>query len=132
MDRRFRVLVALCFSLGCIALCAGEPVRITVDVAAAGQRMAPTMHGLFFEDINYAADGGLYAELVENRSFEHRDPKHAWVEAARGKASGSMAIETETPLNAANTHFLRLEVSDSGEGGYGVASSTGFATIRRE
>jgi alpha-L-arabinofuranosidase len=129
VDRRFRVLVVLCFSLGCsIVLCAGEPVRITVDVAAPGQRMAPTMHGLFFEDINYAADGGLYAELVENRSFEHRDPKHAWVEAARGKASGSMAVAREAPLNAANTHFLRLEVSDPGEGGYGVANG-GFDGI---
>lgn len=131
MDRRSRVLVAFGFLVRCPILPgaeAGESVRITVEADAPGQPIAPTMHGLFFEDINYAADGGLYAELVENRSFEHGDPKHAWVEAARGKARGSMTIETEAPLNASNTRFLRLEVADPGEGGYGVANA-GFDGI---
>ncbi|MFF7563539.1 alpha-L-arabinofuranosidase C-terminal domain-containing protein [Streptomyces pseudovenezuelae] len=44
---------------------------ITVDPAAKGPRIDDTMYGVFFEDINRAADGGLYAELVQNRSFEY-------------------------------------------------------------
>ncbi len=44
---------------------------ITVDPAAKGARIDDTMYGVFFEDINRAADGGLYAELVQNRSFEY-------------------------------------------------------------
>lgn len=49
---------------------------IVIDVAAGktGAVVQPTMYGIFFEDINYAADGGLYAELVKNRSFEF--PQH--------------------------------------------------------
>ena len=41
-----------------------------VNLKKAGAPIQPTMYGIFFEDINYAADGGLYAELVKNRSFE--------------------------------------------------------------
>ena len=58
------------------------PVTWNVDIAGAGPVVSPTMHGIFFEDINYAGDGGLYAELVENRSFEHKVGMHAWT---RGK-----------------------------------------------
>ena len=43
---------------------------MTVDTKKAGAPIQNTMYGLFFEDINYAADGGLYGELVKNRSFE--------------------------------------------------------------
>lgn len=44
---------------------------ISVDPAAQGAAIDDTMYGVFFEDINRAADGGLYAELVQNRSFEY-------------------------------------------------------------
>ena len=64
-----------------------EPASIVVQGAAPGLPVAPTMFGLFFEDINYGADGGLYAELVENRSFEHGQPLHGWNTVARGAAS---------------------------------------------
>jgi hypothetical protein len=54
------------------------------------------MHGLFFEDINYAADGGLYAELVQNRSFEHRDRLFSWSQARRGGGEGTVAVALMT------------------------------------
>ena len=38
-----------------------------------GEKISPEMIGLFFEDINFAADGGLYAEMIENRSFEAKE-----------------------------------------------------------
>ncbi|MCF0258019.1 MAG: alpha-L-arabinofuranosidase, partial [Bacteroides heparinolyticus] len=44
--------------------------ELVVQTKRVGAEIQPTMYGLFFEDINYAADGGLYAELVKNRSFE--------------------------------------------------------------
>jgi len=47
---------------------------LTVHVNKPGAPIAPTMWGIFFEDINLAADGGLYAELVKNRSFEFNNP----------------------------------------------------------
>lgn len=45
-------------------------VNINVDVSNKGVAMSPNLYGIFYEDINHAADGGLYAELAENRSFE--------------------------------------------------------------
>jgi hypothetical protein len=50
---------------------AGESAHVTVDMDKPGQVIPPTLHGLFFEDINYASDGGLYAELIQNHSFEN-------------------------------------------------------------
>ena len=45
-------------------------VTILKILKTKGENISPNMIGLFFEDINFAADGGLYAELIENRSFE--------------------------------------------------------------
>ena len=93
-----------------------------------GLAVPTTMHGLFFEDINYGADGGLYAELVQNRSFEDREPLYSWSEVASAGASGRLVIESESPLNANNLHFLRMYVAKAGDLGYGVANS-GFDGI---
>lgn len=67
------------------------------------------LFGIFFEDINHAADGGLYAELVQNRSFEFApiDNKEynsltAWEKSDNAKWS----VECESPLNEENTHYL--------------------------
>jgi hypothetical protein len=61
-------------------LVAAESVRVTVDVDKPGHVIPATLHGLFFEDINYAGDGGLYAELIQNRSFEDDEPLYGWSE----------------------------------------------------
>lgn len=82
--------------------------RITVDTRAPGVGVSPTMFGVFFEDINYGADGGLYAELVQNRSFEHRDALHAW--SKLGERASSLAIATEQPIHTNNPKFLRLNL----------------------
>ena len=55
------------------ALTANAQVKINVDVANPGVKVSPNLYGIFFEDINHAADGGLYAELISNRSFEDSD-----------------------------------------------------------
>jgi len=102
---------------------AAQPAQISVQVNPPGIAVASTMHGLFFEDINYAADGGLYAEMIQNRSFEDREPLFAWSEVARAGAQGQFTAESEQPLNVNNTHFLRLLVTDPGKQGYGVANS---------
>ncbi len=51
-----------------------------VDVNNQGKVVEPTLYGIFFEDINFAADGGLYAELIKNRSFEFYEPMMGWSE----------------------------------------------------
>lgn len=107
---------------------AAESARITVDVDKPGHAMPATMHGLFFEDINYGADGGLYAELIQNRSFEDDEPLYSWSEAAIGDAKGRLRVVSESPLNANNLHFLRIYVSNPGSQGYG-AENSGFDGI---
>ena len=106
---------------------AAPEVTWTVDVAGSGPVVSPTMHGIFFEDINFAGDGGLYAELVENRSFEHKIGMHAWREEKRGIAAGKQAFADADPIHPNNPRFLRLDVSTVGEG-YGV-SNLGYGGI---
>ena len=75
---------------------------ITVNAKKAGAPIQPTMYGIFFEDINFAADGGLYAELVKNRSFEF-SPDHlmGW------QAFGKVDIKNDGPFER-NPHYARL------------------------
>ncbi len=109
------------------AVLTAEPLKWTVDTSGNGPLVSPTMHGIFFEDINYAADGGLYAELVENRSFEHRNGMHAWAEVKGSQATGSISLEAEQPIHANNPRYLRINTMAAGEG-YGIANS-GFGGI---
>ncbi|MDE5740065.1 MAG: alpha-L-arabinofuranosidase [Bacteroidaceae bacterium] len=58
-----------------------EKVAVTLNVAEKGAPVSPSMYGVFFEEINHAGDGGLYAELVQNRSFEEKEmPEGYYVE----------------------------------------------------
>jgi len=56
----------------------GAVMNLILDASDTGIKVQPTMYGIFFEDINFAADGGLYAELIKNRSFEFPDAKMGW------------------------------------------------------
>lgn len=100
----------LSFALIAGAVSAGE-TQITVQVHQPGKRISPDLFGLTFEDINYAADGGLCAELVQNRSFEctSRDnPKWnsltAWKLIQRDGSQGAVSVESNAPLHANNPH----------------------------
>jgi len=78
------------------------------------------MHGVFFEDINYGADGGLYAELLPNRSFENRESLFGWTILNIGGA-GDVVITNSNPLNANNPNYARLVVKNAGQG-FGLAN----------
>jgi hypothetical protein len=52
--------------------------KLSIDISKKGVKVSPTQSGLFFEDINHAADGGLYAELIRNRSFEDAITPDFW------------------------------------------------------
>ena len=75
---------------------------IDIQVSKPGAPIQPTMYGIFFEDINFAADGGLYAELIKNRSFEFpQDPLQGW------KAFGRVEVRGDGPFDR-NPHYVRL------------------------
>ncbi|MDR0566454.1 MAG: carbohydrate binding domain-containing protein [Prevotellaceae bacterium] len=75
--------------------------EMRVDVKKPGAPIQPTMYGLFFEDINYGADGGLYAELVKNRSFEFPQRLMAW------KTFGRVEVLADGPFER-TPHYVRL------------------------
>jgi alpha-L-arabinofuranosidase len=98
----------------------------------AAKAISPNLFGIFFEDINYAADGGLYAELVQNRSFEysasdHRDwnPLTAWQFTKEGFSYGTMSVETSAPIHPNNPHYIVLNIEEVGREGVGL-NNTGF------
>src|SRR5215510_6603269 len=100
---------------------------VTVQVDRPGAAISPTMFGLFFEDINFGADGGLYPERIKNRSFEFPDPMMGWKRLARGEAKGTLQIyDAGSRNNRPNAHYLQIK-ADSG-GGFG-ASNEGFRGI---
>src|SRR5437667_1424659 len=82
---------------------------IEVQVDKPGHKIAPTLWGIFFEDINLSADGGIYPELVRNRSFEDSDKPETWKLNAPDGAT-EMAIDSSRPLNPLNRHSLRIRV----------------------
>ena len=87
----------------------------TLDFKDTGIKIQPTMYGIFFEDINFAADGGLYAELVKNRSFEFEQPLLGWNQPnsdrhSLNEKSGFATIIKTT--HAANKNTCRIQVNN--------------------
>src|SRR5688572_18129316 len=109
-----RLSVALSFLVTLNGL--AEPVKLTVQADQPGASINSAMWGIFFEDINLGADGGLYAELVKNRSYEFPDPMMGWTKEASSSAKGSLAIETEKPFSMVNSKYLRIKSDSSGFG----------------
>ena len=90
-------------------LCIAEPSTLTIETSQPGVAINHGMWGIFFEDINFGADGGLYAEMVKNRGFEFPDPLMGWIKIINNVAHGEVSIRDENPFNAANPHYVRLE-----------------------
>ncbi|HWV99331.1 MAG TPA: alpha-L-arabinofuranosidase C-terminal domain-containing protein [Candidatus Acidoferrum sp.] len=118
------VILIVCLVIGSVpSLQASEPITITIRADQPGAAINPAMWGVFFEDINFGADGGLYAELVKNRSFEFPDPLMGWSRLAPGNARGNLEISTQAPFDTDNPHYLRI--TSEGTGLFGV-SNEGF------
>ncbi len=90
------VLILLAFKAS------SQETTIRVDAKKPGITIQPTMYGIFFEDINFGADGGLYAELIKNRSFEFDNPLLGW------SAFGNVQIMNEEPCFERNPNYARL------------------------
>jgi len=73
-----------------------------IDIQKVGSPIQSTMYGIFFEDINFGADGGLYAELIKNRSFEFENPWGGW------EPFGDVSIAEKNPCFNKNPHYAHL------------------------
>ena len=94
----------------------GQVNKLVVDVSNSKAKIQPTMYGIFFEDINFAADGGLYAEMIKNRGFEFEKPMTGWIEPntnrfSLNKNSGSAEIIKTEDIKS-NRNICRVTINN--------------------
>lgn len=91
--------------------------ELTVDMSETIAPIQPTMYGIFFEDINFAADGGLYAEMIKNRSFEFTIPMMGWSQPNSDRHSynneSGYALPVKYFEGEGNLNFLRVQVKNA-------------------
>jgi alpha-L-arabinofuranosidase len=143
MKHRFTSIIAL---LLISVLAFSQPLKIKVDVANPGAEINRGMYGIFYEDINHAGEGGLYAELINNRSFEaarmpedmYREGHHirnrqnwklywpqpdslfAWSISLTGGVKGQINLSDELPLNEFNPNSMCMNIENLGAGKFSV------------
>ena len=103
-----------------IQLFAQHVSEITLQADKSVCDIQPTMWGVFFEDINFAADGGIYAELVKNRSFEFSLPMMGWNQEHRN-GEGRVLPTFYSPASEANPHFVTIIVN-AVNGSFGLSN----------
>jgi len=133
--------ILLCTAL--LAAAMGAGAQKAMKAPSGGKAISDELVGIFFEDINNSADGGLYAELLQNGSFEFspsdRDgwgPGTAWRQVRPGHSLGNVQVRMDNPLHPNNATYMRLhaervkEYSDyKGWKGYGLQND-GFGGIQ--
>jgi len=118
------LLVGATIVLGTALQAADAPAtKLTIDLRSTSKQISPDLFGIFFEDLNYAADGGLYAELIQNRSFEYQateqpdwNPLSFWELTQRGGGKGGWFVGAVDPVHANNPHYLILDIRNAGDG----------------
>jgi len=134
-------LITLCFAAN------AQTVTLKVETSKQKGIIQPTMWGIFFEDINFGADGGLYAELVKNRSFEFIQPMAGWQlhesnKFSMNSKSGDLSIIKTSDLQQTNLHFARatlhsdnsFTLTNEGFRGIGLKKDNGytFSVVARQ
>ena len=117
---KLRIITGAFALFSCVAVLA-QSHMMEVNTKKIGAPVQPTMYGLFFEDINYAADGGLYGELVKNRSFEFPDHLMGW------EAFGNFSVKDDGPFERC-PHYVQLRDPGHKERRSGL-SNNGFFGI---
>lgn len=137
--RKFLLLILFTFIL---SNSYSQVTKIKIDAAHPGAKINPDLYGIFFEDINHAGEGGLYGEMINNRSFEANrlpedmfrhgncihnrqgwrvgsatpDPIVGWNASQTGNAKASFSLSEEKPLNEKNLTALKIEIEKAAEG----------------
>lgn len=122
-------MVAAAALVGCAGGEGGNGRVFNLDASnpAGGAPIPETLYGLFFEDINFAADGGLYAEMIKNRSFEFPQSLMGW------ETFGKVEVRTAGAPFARNPHYVHLDpvghphkrTGLQNEGFFGVTAAKG-------
>ena len=104
-----------------------SPLKTTLTIDPSEQKaISDRLMGVFFEDISYAADGGLYAELVQNRDFEYTSDDHrGWDATTAWKSNHLIRVSTAEPLSKNNPHYVLLAKQDT-------LCNTGWGSVMAE
>ena len=119
MNRTILTLAMLAFVANATAArAAAAPAQLTVQTNQPGHAVSPTLYGIFFEEINRAGDGGLYAEMIQNRSFEDSENEPvAWTIEKSGDGA-TLEVNRAHPMKDGekfNPASLHLKLPQSGE-----------------
>lgn len=125
-----RTVISVIFAMGAVFMTMAEDkAMIEADFNKPKTSVSKNLFGIFYEDINSAADGGLYGELIQNRSFEYERLKQSatehWelVNLNGKKGKTALNVSVENPMSKANPTFVSLTVKKAGDGisnsGYG-------------
>ncbi|MDH6304303.1 beta-xylosidase/alpha-L-arabinofuranosidase [Parabacteroides sp. PF5-5] len=105
-----------------------ETIRAEISlIPEQSKKISDNLMGIFYEDLNYAADGGLYAELVQNRDFEYSPEDVAgnnknwnaftsWELQTGAKGKATFTIDTVQPIHPNNPHYAVLDIKHAGKG----------------
>ncbi|MVN22568.1 alpha-L-arabinofuranosidase C-terminal domain-containing protein [Mucilaginibacter arboris] len=105
------ILSILCFSTSY-----AQTKVFKVQANQIKAEIQPTMWGIFFEDINMGADGGIYAELVKNRSFEFYTPLMGWTVSGKSVKEGDVLVLNRKEINTANPRYIQVNVNNADKG----------------
>ena len=118
LRRQKSILNSECMQQDSLRFAGLGQVNAEITILKSSKKISDKLVGVFFEDINYAADGGLYAELIQNRDFEYSSAdngnwhsSYAWIIKGDGM---SFAIDTLSPIHVNNPHYAKLDVSRAG------------------
>ncbi|GAB4041019.1 alpha-L-arabinofuranosidase C-terminal domain-containing protein [Spirosoma jeollabukense] len=89
---------------------------VRVNVAQPIADIQPTMWGVFFEDINFGADGGIYAEMVKNRSFEFFKPLMGWKIDGKKRTEGDVLVQNRQEKSSSNPRYVRITANSASQG----------------
>jgi hypothetical protein len=121
--KRFSILCLAVLLGACMVIpCYGQ-ITMNFDATQRGPEISPYQYGLFFEEINHAGDGGLYAEMVRNRSFEDNVSSPDYWQEING---ASIALVTYDLLNSAQGHALRVTTSSASSSHFQGVSNVGY------
>ena len=121
-------LAFLLFWLAHLAVIAQDTATLTIDTVKPVARVSPTLYGIMTEEINYSYDGGLYAELVSNRTFQTNrglSLEH-WTLIQNGNARANLELDKSTGPSAAIPHSLKFTVIDASGHAEAGFYNTGF------
>ena len=122
----FKSRIPFVFLMLLVLFTAKSQTKLTIDINKKGINISPTHYGIFFEDINHAADGGLYAELIRNRSFEDATTLDYWTTFYQTNAAATASVETTGLLNSVQAQALKLSVTKASSTARAGIYNTGF------